>query len=202
MENSIELLTALQKELGYSEGDLSAVALLGLVGEAGEVLNETTYASDSPYSEFIVNSAINSCEHLDELKKSIRSGLVKAELYLPEDNEVKYVKELADTLYYLNILAMNQGLTLFDLAQVSHDKVRAKMQTPGGSSEQFQAPVPVVDIIEPKVEPDLTLLHWSVCGQPFCDINIEFPNHKFLMVDNTSKITCPVCKELKADLPF
>lgn len=134
----IERLTLLQKELGYSEGEVSAVALLGLLGEAGEVLAETEYSSDSGYSEYIVKTAIQCTENVDELKKSIRKGLVNADMKIIEGSEHLFIKELADTVYYANILATNIGLTLQDLAQISHDKVRAKMATPTGSSEQIK----------------------------------------------------------------
>ena len=40
----LERLTLLQDELGYKKGELSTVAMLGLVGEAGEVLNEVGFS--------------------------------------------------------------------------------------------------------------------------------------------------------------
>lgn len=200
MENSIDKLTALQKELGYSEGDLSEVALLGLVGEAGEVLNETTYSSDSGYSEYIVKSARQAAENVDELKKSIRSGLVKADIDIRDGHQDLFVKELADTLYYLNILAMNQGLTLFDLATVSHDKVRAKMQTPGGSSEQFQEPVPVVDIVEAQPTPNPNLVHFTM--DPLCGFATDYPHYEFKFSNSSVEVTCRKCQDEIEQLPF
>jgi hypothetical protein len=40
MENYIEKLIILQNEVGYTKGKINNIALFGLFGEAGEVLNE------------------------------------------------------------------------------------------------------------------------------------------------------------------
>jgi energy-converting hydrogenase Eha subunit H len=39
-KTSFELLTEIQAKVGYKKGSINTVALLGLFGEAGEVLNE------------------------------------------------------------------------------------------------------------------------------------------------------------------
>lgn len=135
MENSFERLTALQKELGYKDGELSTVAVLGLFGEAGEVMAETCTESDNSKFHFTGMNALKFAKEIDDYKKRIRKSEVKISLEIVPDHEDKFDLELADTLYYLNILAINRGLTLEKLAQMSHDKVRSKMLN-GGSSEQ------------------------------------------------------------------
>lgn len=135
--NSIEQLTALQEELGYKQGELSTVAMLGLVGEAGEVLKETRFKHDGDAREGIVwkkEQTILFTEKLEIVKKDVRKGTSKVCIVV-QDSELKDFKaELADTFYYINILATNVGLTVSDLAQMAHDKIRCK-QAEGGSSE-------------------------------------------------------------------
>lgn len=132
----LERLTLLQEELGYTKGEISTVAMLGLVGEAGEVLAETYTDDESSNANFraqIIHTLIN-CRKTDDYKKAIRSGELKISLNLDENHKSLFDEELADTFYYLNILATNRGLTINDLAQMAHDKIRAK-QSQGGSSE-------------------------------------------------------------------
>lgn len=145
--SSIEQLTKLQAELGYKEGELSTVAMLGLVGEAGEVLAEVDLRSDSsnvmdikkyvtnisvPISGNLLHTTIKCCRDVETFKKAVRKGEFDVKC---EPRDIDLLKsELADTYYYLNILATNVGLTVFDLAQMAHDKIRRK-QAEGGSSE-------------------------------------------------------------------
>ena len=146
---AIGQLTLLQDELGYKKGEVSTVALLGLVGEAGEVLNETSFATNnlsaeqndklSKYLEVVVpvgliDAAKSICMDVDKLKKAVRNKEFTILTEMKSKNGEEFDKELADVLYYVNILATNRGLTIFDLAKMAHDKVRAK-QTGGGSSE-------------------------------------------------------------------
>lgn len=132
--SSVEQLTILQGELGYVQGEISTVAMLGLVGEAGEVLDEVNFNVKNSLISADLRDAINICGNLDRHKKALRKGTINLEIGLEKDQEISFDKELADTFYYLNILATNRGLTIFDLAQMAHDKVRAK-QAEGGSSE-------------------------------------------------------------------
>lgn len=131
--NSIEQLTELQLELGYKRGELSTVAMLGLVGEAGEVLDETDYDIHRVLRSEIVK-AIHYCRKVDELKKIVRSGEEDLTLGLYDEDGKDFNAELADCLYYINILAFNRNLTLWDLAQMAYDKIKRK-QSEGGSSE-------------------------------------------------------------------
>lgn len=137
--SSVEQLTILQEELGYKKGEISTVAMLGLVGEAGEVLSEIGFIDDCKNYALLpkyIETAKNICAILESYKKSIRReerGSIP-KFTIEKDREQAFDSELADNLYYLTILATNRGLTIFDLAQMAHDKVRAK-QSAGGSSE-------------------------------------------------------------------
>lgn len=133
--SSVDQLTSLQAELGYKEGELSTVAILGLVGEAGEVLSEADLnnfkGEDTMYGLDNVKSV---CKWVDDLKKEVRKGDNILEYVFYEPTKEAFKAELADCFYYLNILATNVNLTVFDLAQMAHDKIRRK-QAEGGSSE-------------------------------------------------------------------
>jgi NTP pyrophosphatase (non-canonical NTP hydrolase) len=126
-QNSIQKLTALQKEVGYSEGDLNIIAVLGLFGEAGEVLNEIAFIEESHHSndnEVIRHLAVEIAGLIDSRKKRIRDGgrnPIKMVYEYP-----KFDEELADLLYYINALAINRGKTLEDYAALSVKKVQAK----------------------------------------------------------------------------
>ena len=130
--NAIEQLTQLQKELGYKENtEISPVALLGLFGEAGEVLNETfihTREEFVPIQQNLFGIAINSAEMIDDLKKKLRKNPEKDyQVYVNDESFEKFDLEVADVLYYLNIIALNRGKNLDHYASLSHDKVRSKM---------------------------------------------------------------------------
>lgn len=128
----IELLTKLQAELGYKKGELSTVAMLGLVGEAGEVLGETMISIFNDNQA--IPDAIRACAAMESLKKRVRSGDLSFSFELSPEQEARFDMELADTLGYVNALAINRGLTIFDLAQMLHYKIKRK-QAEGGSSE-------------------------------------------------------------------
>lgn len=121
MENSIEKLTAIQG-VGYEKGNINNVALLGLFGEAGEVLNECKIKEDGIIKSLPLEGAIEKAEQVDRLKKAIRDGEVKPHEIVIE-NEDKFDNEMGDILYYLNALAINRGKTLNDYAEISYQKV-------------------------------------------------------------------------------
>ena len=133
-KDAIEKLTELQLTLSpaYGPGPISTVAMLGLVGEAGEVLAEC-YHTENNFD--IIQGAIQACERVDSLKKRVRKGTNDTFAFVQDASVDKFKSELADTFYYLNILATNMGLSIYDLAQMAHDKIKAK-QAAGGSSEQ------------------------------------------------------------------
>lgn len=133
MENSIQELTELQQSFGYGTNNINPVALLGLFGEAGEVLNEVALIIHEPYSSEILKqtavikqTAVNIAQIVDTLKKSIRDTTDIAPVLVFTDDENKFKEELADCLYYLNILANSVGASLEDLAEISINKVKAK----------------------------------------------------------------------------
>lgn len=126
MENSIDKLTNLQKEFGYKQGEINPVALLGLFGEAGEVMNECKHKSLINNDLLkICPDAVKSAELVDDFKKKIRSNIIPLGTIVI-DNEEKFDKEMADVLYYLNVLALNRGKTLNDYAEISYQKVMSK----------------------------------------------------------------------------
>lgn len=126
MENSIDKLTNLQKEFGYKQGEINPVALLGLFGEAGEVMNECKHKSLINNDLLkICPDAVKSAELVDDFKKKIRSNIIPLGTIVI-DNEENFDKEMADVLYYLNVLALNRGKTLNDYAEISYQKVISK----------------------------------------------------------------------------
>ena len=126
MENYIEKLTEIQKEVGYEKGTINNIALLGLFGEAGEVINECAFASDdeddSRVNLLFLNRAVSEANNIDSLKKQIRDKKQLPMLITIKDEE-KFDKEIGDVLYYLNALALNRGKTLNDYAEISYKKV-------------------------------------------------------------------------------
>lgn len=130
-------LTALQRKVGYTEGEINVVALLGLFGEAGEVLEGCALLDDAPLNSThgrtasdLKHAGVNIAKDIDTLKKLIRKQeypfKVTAFRHMHDD---KFDHELCDVLYYLNALAINRGLTLEDLARLSVEKVKQKSQT-------------------------------------------------------------------------
>lgn len=135
---NLEKLTELQNKIGYVAGEVHPVALLGLVGEAGEVAAESTF-TQSELTEFEEmhavwqqTNAINqqkvaytlAAERLDTAKKEIRREINSKVVVCikPEAFDV----ELADLFYYLNAVAIARGLTIEDLARISYEKVIAR----------------------------------------------------------------------------
>lgn len=127
-KNWNEKLTDLQSEVGYVQGPVNTVALLGLFGEAGEVLDEITF-SGPPQLENLQSVATGVARLIDDYKKQVRD--VKE--YIRKDYEIlcipsedKFDSELADAFYYLKALATNRGLTIEDLARMGYEKVVSK----------------------------------------------------------------------------
>lgn len=100
-----------------------------MAGESGEVFNEV-HLVDENFKTFKNGNALqgaftNTAILVDNFKKQIRKGemhVVKSVII----DEMNFDEELADTLYYLNILAMNRGYTLNHYAQMAIDKVQRK----------------------------------------------------------------------------
>lgn len=123
-----ESLTQLQLDYGYKEGDINPVALLGLFGEAGEVLAEVILITDKNPMNTLQGAAVNIAELVDDMKKRIRKDPDNAPgtFIMAEDGGVRLDTEMADVLYYLNLLALNRGKDLAYYAQLSVDKVKVK----------------------------------------------------------------------------
>lgn len=127
----IEKLTDLQLQVGYKPGKINPIALLGLFGEAGEVLHETTLLSKDPMPEMIKQTAVSIASLMDNLKKRIRDNKANQDfiaVFIDEDSEEKFDKEVADALYYLNAIAIARGKSLYEYAGISFRKVSAKLQ--------------------------------------------------------------------------
>lgn len=123
-KTNIQKLTELQNKVGCVKGQVNVVALLGLFGEAGEVLNEFEIVGGG-IPETIIKDAIiagiNTAKNIDRHKKQIRDKSYEPKMsFIPSD---KVKKEMIDVLYYLNALAINFGTTLEELAGESVEKV-------------------------------------------------------------------------------
>jgi NTP pyrophosphatase (non-canonical NTP hydrolase) len=127
-KTSIQKLTEIQQKVGYIKGSINNVALLGLFGEAGEVLNECKIRHNGIITPLPLDGAIEKAEQVDRLKKAIRNGNAKPHEIVIENEEL-FDNELADVLYYLNALALNRGKTIEDYAELSYQKVLRKSQT-------------------------------------------------------------------------
>lgn len=137
MKNVFQELTEFQMGIGYEVGNLSLIGLLGLFGESGEVIDAylKLYGNkQAPQASILwdLKDAVIAAEKIDGLKKRIRSKdptvtLPSEDPVISNPNEIwNFDEEIADTLYYLNLLALNRGHTLEDYAQMSLDKVRAR----------------------------------------------------------------------------
>ncbi|QIP16787.1 hypothetical protein G8759_31180 [Spirosoma aureum] len=136
-------LNDLQAQIGYNPGPINLIALLGLMGEAGEVLGETRPETDSTIQEddrnqvialaVDITRAIDAAYTLDSRKKYFRNRVMAAPVSIAtkDEDETVFNKELADAFYYVLALARNRSLTINDLARMSYEKVQAKfMNTP------------------------------------------------------------------------
>lgn len=123
--NAIKKLTKEQNRVGYVRGNINTIAVLGLFGEAGEVLNETSVLRQSNTS-VTIQAGVYVSRLVDNLKKSIRDKKVNnVELFLSSRDEDKFDSEMADVLYYLNALAINRGKTLDEYAEMAYKKVKS-----------------------------------------------------------------------------
>lgn len=133
--NAFDKLTELQKKIGYTPGQISAIALFGLFGEAGEVMEEFFRHADPLDIEigslgYAISVAVAAAKNIDDVKKKIRSyyGVTVPPLTTTKELGLDFDKELADTLYYLNAIAINRGKTLEYYADLSFTKVSARVE--------------------------------------------------------------------------
>lgn len=122
MKTSIDKLTEAQKEVGYEKGKINNIALLGLFGEVGEVLDECVITDQNDESITWIENAASKARLVDSIKKRIRDREMPPYKIKIIDEE-KFDSEMADTLYYLNALAINRGKTLEEYAEISYNKV-------------------------------------------------------------------------------
>ncbi len=134
-ETYLEKLTDLQDKIGYTVGKIHPVALMGLLGEVGEVADESCFvnADEFPDDQVTVvcqrawdimnqvNGFVEKAQVVDGLKKQIRK-LENAYIQV-EYHPVKFPVELADAFYYLKAVARGANLTIEDLARISYEKV-------------------------------------------------------------------------------
>lgn len=139
----IQKLTELQNIIGYVSGDISPVAILGFMGEVGEVAAEMTFKTTEPRYEYggklcsdligLKLDLAQSSSRLDTIKKMVRND-PSLNISVQILDEAKFDMELADQFYYLNALAIERGLSLDDLARMSYEKVIGKQATVGGET--------------------------------------------------------------------
>lgn len=131
MTNAIQKLSQLQEELGYqSNCEISPVALLGIVGEAGEVLAETLLLNSDlmPVDVELLSTAENVAVLVDNLKKKVRRHPeANYSVQIINDEHNDFDMEMADLLYYFNIIARNRGLSIDHYADLATKKVREKL---------------------------------------------------------------------------
>lgn len=132
---NLEKLTELQNKIGYVAGEVHPVAMLGLIGEAGEVAQAATYMTPKAKSlmqqdffkfEAMVGHFVAVAGEIDHFKKQLR-GRTESEIHFAiKPDEEDFDPELADLFYYLNAVAIGRGLTIEDLARMSYEKVIAR----------------------------------------------------------------------------
>lgn len=124
-QSYVEKLTDWVKQIGYKkeeDGKVSKVALLGAIGEIGEVAAET----DAIHSG-LISRVVHLAELCDGEKKMVRKANPPETVQLvnPENFDI----ELSDAFYYQLILALNRGLSIEDLARISYNKVVNRNKT-------------------------------------------------------------------------
>lgn len=139
-------LTVLQSEIGYKPGEVDIIAILGLFGEAGEILEQwmrSVAPKDNLADTYLTNkitdaimSAIAAAKEIDQIKKEIRDKKIENPFEKYEDLSAEFDKEHADVFYYLNALCINRKTTVNKLAHTVFEKVISKSVEKGIISEQ------------------------------------------------------------------
>jgi NTP pyrophosphatase (non-canonical NTP hydrolase) len=131
IENPLLELVALQGEVGYKLGELNLVALLGIFGEVGEVLDEVAIAffkRRSLVDETFIHSILQAKEaaqQIDNWKKDIRDRKYAPNIEVTIDED-KFDRELADLLYYAVALSVIRGKPLDYYFTLSVRKVQER----------------------------------------------------------------------------
>jgi NTP pyrophosphatase (non-canonical NTP hydrolase) len=112
--------TSFTRELGnpLSPG----YAILGLLGETGEVLEATGFYDDIFDCPDSLVGHLKDAEHI---KKEVRTGKVEAPQIKLFD-KTPTMKEMGDVLWYLNTLALSLGFTLEEVALLNVEKLQKR----------------------------------------------------------------------------
>ena len=114
--------TAFTRELGNPID--AGYALLGLLGETGEVLEATGFYNDLfDCPDTLVGHLMDA----ENLKKEVRAGIAKAPK-IDRTDTTNIRKELGDVLWYLNTLALSLGFTLEEIACLNVEKLQKRHQ--------------------------------------------------------------------------
>lgn len=135
--DSIEKLNTLLEQIGYTQGPMNVIALLGSVGEAGETIGEYlkqfhSHAVGGLYVTMTMRDIVRQCKVVDDLKKHIRDS--KQQLRLPplyefnDFDESKMDMEIADELYYLLAKMKCRGKDINFYAELSYNKVDGRIK--------------------------------------------------------------------------
>jgi NTP pyrophosphatase (non-canonical NTP hydrolase) len=125
MNKHLTEMSELQQKNGYKFGTVNALAILGIYGEASEVIDEVDIVAEK--TPAMVEQSMYTCveygKMMDKMKKDIRNGKMgNTEVII--HNFDKFDEELADLLYYVNALALGRGKTLDEIAQISNNKIK------------------------------------------------------------------------------
>ena len=96
-------------------------AILGLLGETGEMLEEAGFYDDLFDHPDTLAGHLMDAEYF---KKEVRTGEAKAPKVNLYTTNLK--KELGDVLWYLNTLALTLGFTLEEVALINVDKLQKR----------------------------------------------------------------------------
>lgn len=130
-----DMLDTLLGEVGYQRGPVNVIALLGYLGEMGEVLLEYLKQFhpaevDSHDITWKIQKIAMDLLWFDNEKKAIRDG--RKPLRVPQINkqypsgfdEQKLIGEMADHFYYKKAIMRSFGVSEQSLAQISLNKVQ------------------------------------------------------------------------------
>lgn len=127
---NLQKLTNLQIELGYKKGDINPIAVLGIVGESGEILNELEFGvikTAFPNMTLMeINGFVRTAERIDTIKKEVRNKDLDIICNIKSTEE--FDLEISDLFYYLNAICINRGKSIEDYAKLSFDKVTEKLK--------------------------------------------------------------------------
>jgi len=128
--DNFEQLKELQKKIGYEEGGLELVAVLGLFAEAGDLLEQWYIANRSSVPNDLstmLHDAVATAKEVKEVNDNIR----QQRIVLPEATNATtalVLRELANIFYYVSALAINESVRLDTLAERAVKMADQKVQ--------------------------------------------------------------------------